>query len=291
MRFGFPTPKLNGSPSSVSRHRSTSITAAFDGLVVDDESLLALQQSAVPFTKVHDAGTVQVQGFRFDPLEGTPSIPERLSVNTDRAGLHLLQLVAPVRDEWASELEAAGIELLQYYPHNSYLVWADPAELEEIQGLPFVRWQGPFHPAYKINSNLAGRTGVIQNLDVMFYNNGRVDDILEELEKFGGVVLRIFPVAARPALLQRHSVGQRGPGREHRPRWSMCCGLGTRAPSPASTMRCPTRSFAGNHPGGVPEVGYLAHLLRSRLSTAPASPGPRSTQALTMTIPISRRDG
>ncbi len=232
---------------------------SFRWLVVDDEGLLALQQSAVNFTLVPDAGTVQVQEFRFDPADGVPLVSDGLRADPDRAGLHLLQLVAPVRDEWISQLEAAGIELLQYYPHNSYLVWAEPNALGELQALPFVRWQGPFHPAYKINSNLGGRTGTIQNLDVMFYNNGSVADVLEELEKFGGVVLRHAP--SQPdgrffsAIVSANATQIETIARMGHVLW-----LGYQSPEPGFDDEMSDQIIADNHPGGVPVTGYNAHL-------------------------------
>ena len=135
---------------------------SFRWLVVDDISLDRIEAAGVPHDKVEDATTVQVQGFVFDPVaDGEPAIPDGLRASGDRAGLHLLQLIGPVRDEWVAALAEAGIQLLQYYPHNAYLVWADPDTMAGLEALPFVRWQGRFHPAYKINESLEGRGGDI----------------------------------------------------------------------------------------------------------------------------------
>jgi len=96
----------------------------------DGSFLIAETTETTETTEVADAGTVQVQDFRFDPVtEGEPDIPDSLRSTSDRAELHLLQLIGPVRDEWTAELAGAGVRLLQYYPHNSYLVWADSATM------------------------------------------------------------------------------------------------------------------------------------------------------------------
>jgi len=167
---------------------------SFRWLVVDEASLARIEAAGVPYTEVEGALTVQVQAFVFDPVfDGEPAIPGDLRANGDRPGLQLLQLSGPVRDEWVAQLTGAGIRLLQYYPHNAYLVWSDPATMNSLEALPFVRWQGPFHPAYKINSSLEGRGGNIRNVDVMFYDDGGLGDVLEDFEKLGAVVLLHYP--------------------------------------------------------------------------------------------------
>ena len=82
---------------------------SFRWLVVDDAALARIEAAGVPFTEVEGAMTVQVQGYTFDPiLDGEPVIPGDLRASGDRPGLQLLQLIAPVRDEWIAQLTGAG---------------------------------------------------------------------------------------------------------------------------------------------------------------------------------------
>jgi hypothetical protein len=233
---------------------------SFRWLVVDDATLARIDAAGVPHTEVAGAGTVQVQGFRFDPIAGgEPAIPDALRSPEDRAGLHLLQLIGPVRDEWTAELAAAGVRLLQYYPHNSYLVWTDPATVAGVESLPFVRWQGAFHPAYKLNATLDGRTGTINNVDVMFYNDGRVDDVLEELAKFGAVVLQHFPSQPDEAFYNA-ILSVTASHLEDIARMPHVLWLGYQSPEPILDDEMSDQIVAGNHPGGIPVTGYQAHL-------------------------------
>lgn len=233
---------------------------SFHWLVVDEASLATLEASGVPYTEVAGAGTVQVQGFRFDPLaDGEPGIPDTLRATEDRPGLHLLQLVGPIRDEWTGELAAAGIRLLQYYPHNTYLVWADPATVAGLEVLPFVRWQGSFHPAYKLNRSLDGLTGTISNVDVMFYDDGRADDVVEEFAKHGAVVLQHYP-SQPDGVFSNAILSISASHLEDIARMPVVLWLGFQSPEPILDDEMSDQIVAGNHPGGIPVTGYLAHL-------------------------------
>ncbi|HSN53296.1 MAG TPA: S8 family serine peptidase, partial [Candidatus Sulfomarinibacteraceae bacterium] len=233
---------------------------SFRWLILDETQLDRLAAAGVAHTVVEDAGTVQVMGFRFDPLaEGEPDLPPGLRADPDRPGLRLLQVVAPVRDEWISELGELGITPLQYYPHNTFLVWSGPAEMDRAAELPFVRWHGLFHPAYKANTNLDGLVGVIQNVDVMFVNDGRVEQTLEDIEKQGGVVLQHYP--SQPdrrffnAIVELDAEAVDAAAMIPTVLW-----LGYQSPEPILDDEMSDQIIADNHPGGVPQTGYLSYL-------------------------------
>jgi hypothetical protein len=233
---------------------------SFRWLVVDDAALARIEAAAVPFTEVVGAMTVQVQDYTFDPiLDGEPAIPAGLRATGDRAELQLLQLIGPVRDEWVAQLTDAGIRLLQYYPHNAYLVWSDSATMAGLEALPFVRWQGPFHPAYKINSSLEGRGGNISNVDVMFYDEGWLDTVVEELEKFGAVVLQSYP--SQPDKAFYNAIIEVGANHlEDIARMPPVLWLGYQSPQPILDDEMSSQIVAGNYTAGVPFVGYQTWL-------------------------------
>ncbi len=234
---------------------------SFRWLVLDDDAFQLLEAAGVPHTYMPDAGTVQVQGYRFDPVDdGEPQLPDNLRASGSRPGIHLVQLVGPVRDEWAAMLTAAGLRILQYYPHNSYLVWADPAAVERIQAASWVRWQGAFHPAYKINSEIQGRVGIIHNVEVMFFNDGRVGDTLEEFSKFGGEVLGHAPAQPDGAFHTAY-VALDAERIEDLARVGTVLWIGYQSPEPVFDDEISDQIIAGNHTGGVPFTGYGAHLV------------------------------
>ncbi len=78
----------------------------------------------------------------------------------------MLQFTGPVQEEWKRSLAEAGVRLYSYIPEHAFIVQMDSAASEQIRSLPFVRWVGLFHPAYRLAGNLrtlmsAGNTASI----------------------------------------------------------------------------------------------------------------------------------
>jgi hypothetical protein len=78
--------------------------------------------------------------------------------------LHLVQFVGPVRPAWYAELEDAGLRIVDYVPHNAYIVYGDDVAIERLQDLArssgHVQWEGPFRDEYRLHPSLtAGSRG------------------------------------------------------------------------------------------------------------------------------------
>ena len=137
---------------------------------------------------------VRVPNYAFDPVaQGEPALSATMHSANASAGLRLVQFFGPTQDAWLAGLKASGLKVLQYYPHYAYLVWGTAASAEAAEALDFVRWTGAFHPAYKINSDLQGREGLVENVDVMFYNDGAVDATVKALEALGAKIIDVHP--------------------------------------------------------------------------------------------------
>lgn len=233
---------------------------AFRWLVVTDEEADRLSASGHSALVVPEAGEVHVPGFAFDPLrDGEPELAPSERAIDALPGLRLVQLWGPPRPDWYRELEATGVRILQYYPHDSYLVWSGPQAAAAAQSLPFVRWVGGFHPAYKLGSTLAGRTGSIANLVAFVYQNGDLDAAIAELSAAGGRFIRSTRASAdggfRSVELAADATAIPAIARQANVIW-----LGYRSPLPVLDDEMSDQIVAGNHPGGVPVVGYTAHL-------------------------------
>ncbi len=231
----------------------------FHWLLLDTHQLGLLNASGLPHTMVAEAGTVRVPGFAFDPLvDGEPSLPRALKA-APGSGLRLVQLVGPVRDEWVEQLDRLGINLLQYYPHNTYLVWASLEQLQRAALLSFVRWHGAFEPGYKVNADLVGRAGTIRNVDVMFFNDGDVDGTLAALAGLGARLLQRYP--SQPDRMFFDAIVELDADAiENVALLPTVLWLGYESTAPTLDDEMSAQILAGNHPGGVPVTGYLAHL-------------------------------
>ncbi|MEW5989130.1 MAG: S8 family serine peptidase, partial [Chloroflexota bacterium] len=233
---------------------------SFHWLELDDAGFSRLSASNVPFTYATDAGQVRVMGYHFDPLiEGEPALPAGLRADQSGPALRLVQLVGPTNDAWLEQLKAAGLTVLQYYPHHTFLVWGTAAQAEAAAGLEFVRWQGVFHPAYKINGDLAQYSGRITNVDVMFYNDGHLEATLKAIADLGGQVAQAFPSqpdkAFYDAIVQLDKAAVESVARLNTVLW-----LGYSSPEPGLEDEISDQIIAGNYTGGVPFPGYFTFL-------------------------------
>ncbi|MDX1436156.1 MAG: S8 family serine peptidase, partial [Anaerolineales bacterium] len=226
-------------------------------------SLLPIAAAAAP----EDESQTQTErielsfaGYRFDPvLDGEPVMaPDQVASGTE-PGLHLIQFEGPTQDVWLDQLMALGLPILQYYPNYSYLTWGTQAQVESAGALNFVRWQGKFHPAYKVNSSLDELSGNVQNVDVMFYNDGNIAATLAELEALGANILSSYPSQPDKAFYNA-IVEMDAAGFSSAAQLKTVLALDYVSPVPILDDEMSSQIVAGNHPGGVPATGYNAHL-------------------------------
>src|SRR5262245_6967419 len=89
----------------------------------------------------------------FDPLVATPVVPETLR---DRGGsLHIVQYWTQPLEAYRAAIRALGGEVLFFLANQANVVAMGEGAAVAAAELPFVRWVGPFHPAYKIDGTLA----------------------------------------------------------------------------------------------------------------------------------------
>ncbi|MDW8218106.1 MAG: S8 family serine peptidase, partial [Acidobacteriota bacterium] len=102
--------------------------------------------------------TISLRGFCFDPTTSDPAreCARRGGYLTEHTGdgYYLVQFTGRTRDAWLTQLQALGVEPVQYVPHQAYLVYVPATARETTTGLAFVRWMGPYHPIYKLSPDL-----------------------------------------------------------------------------------------------------------------------------------------
>ena len=237
---------------------------SFRWIAVPDEDAARLVAAGRSDLVVPGAGEIHVPGFEFDPLrDGEPVLGFAERGSDGEAGLQLVQLVGPPKNEWHATLESTGVRVLQYYPHNTYLVWAELRAAERVRALPFVRWVGAFHPAYKRGSALAGADGTHRESRRLRLRRrgaqtgrgrgrGSRQDLVRVAKASADGAFQTVELVADAtsisALAQNPNVI-----------W-----LGYRSPLPVLDDEMSDQIVAGNHPGGD---------ARARLPGAPASLG------------------
>jgi hypothetical protein len=149
--------------------------------------------TAAPAQPASAGKRISFGGVDLDPLAAGLSAPTRYQAATDGRGLRFVQFDAAIRGDWLGDLRAAGLRPLQYYPHDTYLVWGDADASRAVGSLANVRWQGEYRPEWKLEPGLAKRSGLIGNVAVHFYNDGDVDAVLAALRANGARVLNHGP--------------------------------------------------------------------------------------------------
>ena len=233
---------------------------SFQWLQLNDADFARLSASGLPFSADPDAGTLQVREFVFDPVyAGEPTLPAALQTTDPGPALRLLQFVGPIQDAWLAALRTAGLTPLQYYPSNAFLVWGTAAQTQTLAAQPFVRWQGAFHPAYKLNADLAARRGRIANLDVMFYNDGQLEQTLAALGKLGAQVLQVYPAQPDRAFYNA-IVTLDADALAAAAQLNVVLAVAYASPQPALDDEISDQIIAGNYTARVPFPGYRAWL-------------------------------
>ena len=232
----------------------------FQWLVLGDADYDKLAGSGIAYTETPDAGTVQITGYRFDPLsEGEPDMLAGMLAKGDGPALRLVQFFGPTNDAWLASLAQAGLKVLQYYPHYTYLVWGTADQVAAAQATGNVRWTGMVHPGYKMNSDLLLRSGRVNNVDIFFYNDGNIEATLDAIAALGGRVITYFP--AQPDQAFFDAIVEFDAARFNElANLDTVLWFGFASPEPRLDDEMSSQILAGNYVGGVPFVGYFNHL-------------------------------
>ncbi len=97
--------------------------------------------------------TIRLKYASFDPLSFEPDVPEALRADANNT-LYLVQFHTQLIDAYRAAMTEAGASLLKFVANQSFIVEMDAEAVEAVKDLPFVRWLGAMHPAYKVDPEL-----------------------------------------------------------------------------------------------------------------------------------------
>ncbi len=108
--------------------------------------------------------TIEFDAQKVDPLLGLASIPAQFrldSSQTNGEGLHLVQFIGPIKQEWLDNIQDTGLKLIHYIRNNAYLVWVDEASRaalkSKVQKETFLRAELPYQPFFKMGASIEAR--------------------------------------------------------------------------------------------------------------------------------------
>lgn len=181
---------------------------------VDHGSLVWLELTPSNFVKLYTTGvafTPEVKGillrrsgYKFDPVtEDEPSFPPELTADYTAGvpSFHIVQVFGPPKDGWSEAIRDQGGEIVKGLYGYSYLVWMTPEQAARVDRLDFVRWVGPYHPAYRVAMAVLldaaagyGEVG-IKNVAIAIYDaevGGTAEGTIEAIEAMGGELVNRY---------------------------------------------------------------------------------------------------
>ena len=142
---------------------TSAIISRYEGYSVIDVSDTDLAQlDAVALQRVDlrdDMNLILLRRGQIDTTGADPIVDSRLRQPSGLAhSLNLVQLSGPPTNSALNSLRATGVRVISYIPNNTYLVWATPPQIATLRSLArqasVVQWQGPYHPAYKLDPRI-----------------------------------------------------------------------------------------------------------------------------------------
>src|SRR5687768_5374340 len=99
--------------------------------------------------------TVNLPGPQFDPVDAPPrgTVRHGDAVRPGR-GYYILQFGGIATDEWVDSIRDAGVEVLQYIPHQAFFVYGDASAIARVAGHSRVRWVGNYLPEQKLSAHV-----------------------------------------------------------------------------------------------------------------------------------------
>ncbi|HMQ16982.1 MAG TPA: S8 family serine peptidase, partial [Phycisphaerae bacterium] len=196
---------------SIPRDRDAAITDARGARLAGDAVVAWWRENGAPHYAVSLDGRtlhairetsydVPLQYDAFDPLKRQPQPPSFLAADA-AAELRIVQFQTQPLEQYRADLAAAGAPIVGFLGNHAFIVRLDAAAQQAVAALPYVRWIGPFHPAYKLEAGLLNRLAdadAWRSADpyvIQTPQRGLADQdvVAAEIAALGGAVLRQTP--------------------------------------------------------------------------------------------------
>ncbi len=109
-----------------------------------------------------DLDLIPLNGYTIDTSTGAgildrePADLRQTAMTEGRpaAGLHIVQFVGPIKDEWLDMLRGTGSQIVTYVPNNAYIIRSGSkaaARVAELKNNQFVQYVGDYEPAFRLS--------------------------------------------------------------------------------------------------------------------------------------------
>ncbi|TVS08168.1 MAG: hypothetical protein EA423_02150, partial [Phycisphaerales bacterium] len=137
-------------------------------------------------------------GF-FDPTVGTPPVAPDLRAGPE-AELFIVQFKTRPIEAYRQAVREAGGTVHQFMADQAHLVRMSPEARKAVEAMPFVRWVGPVHPAYKVEHAVLQELNAADfvptrryHIKVLESDNAMKQTVADEIVRVGGVIDQLNP--------------------------------------------------------------------------------------------------
>jgi len=138
---------------------------------------------------------VRLRNHDFDPLVQAVDVEPVLAARQHNT-LHLVQFQTTPLEEFITSIESLGGTPHRFLTDHTFIMEMPQATSALVEQLPFVRWVGPYHPAYRLEDclrdALAGNAPALeeQRYSIMVCERGQnqQDDLAKKIREMGGYV-------------------------------------------------------------------------------------------------------
>lgn len=142
--------------------------------------------------------TVHLRHGSFNPADGVPAPLFESLASGSQQNLYIVQFVTQILPGYIKGIEAQGAVSRFFLPNYAQIALMTPETAAKLRQLPYVRWVGPFHPAYRLeeyylaNADIAERAYPLQKYNIMTFDSGLREktNLADRIRKLGGQVDR-----------------------------------------------------------------------------------------------------
>lgn len=144
-----------------------------------------------------DLNLMMLRPGQLDTTGPEPTIASDLRQReTGSRALHLVQLFGPPTPETLEALRATGARVVGYVPNNAYLMWTTRAQRRQLKALrqsadgsSLVQWDGPYHPAYKVDPRIKLDSVEQVSLSIQILDTPEADNTISLVKSIANKVL------------------------------------------------------------------------------------------------------
>ncbi|MHC4234743.1 MAG: S8 family serine peptidase, partial [Planctomycetota bacterium] len=131
----------------------------------------------------------------FDPGAAVPPVMPSLAADAT-TNLFIVQFVTQPLEEFRTAIAKLGGTVRHFLANHSHIVQMTPQVGDAVAALPYVRWVGPYHPAYRLEEFMRDNQAqaaelfplLRYNIQVFEAGLGQKTAVAQRIEALGGVV-------------------------------------------------------------------------------------------------------